>query len=51
MKTALISFFAVLREVIATTSLKFSAGFTKVLSSFIVVVGLITSLDNLLTSK
>jgi small multidrug resistance pump len=39
MKTALIFFLAVLSEVIATTSLKFSEGFTKFLPSFIVVVG------------
>jgi small multidrug resistance pump len=39
MKTALIFFFAVLSEVIATTSLKFSEGFTKPLPSVIVVIG------------
>jgi len=39
MKTALIFFFAVLSEVIATTALKFSEGFTKLLPSLIVVVG------------
>lgn len=39
MKTALIFFFAVLSEVIATTSLKFSEGFTKFLPSIIVVLG------------
>jgi len=39
MKTALIFFLAVLSEVIATTSLKFSEGCTKFLPSFIVVVG------------
>ena len=39
MRTALIFFFAVLSEVIATTSLKFSDGFTKLLPSLIVVVG------------
>lgn len=39
MKTALIFFFAVLSEVIATTSLKFSEGFTKLLPNVIVVVG------------
>ena len=39
MKIALIFFFAVLSEVIATTSLKFSEGFTKLLPSVIVVVG------------
>jgi small multidrug resistance pump len=39
MKTALIFFFAVLSEVIATTSLKFSEGFTKLVPSLIVVVG------------
>ena len=39
MKTALILFFAVLSEVIATTSLKFSEGFTKLIPSLVVVVG------------
>lgn len=39
MKTALIFFFAVLSEVIATASLKFSGGFTKWVPSIIVVVG------------
>ena len=39
MKTALILFFAVLSEVIATTSLKFSEGFTKLVPSIVVVVG------------
>jgi len=39
MKTALIFFFAVLSEVIATTSLKFSEGFTKFFPSLIVVLG------------
>src|SRR6266508_5185356 len=39
MKTALIFFLAVLSEVIATTSLKFSEGFTKLLPSLIVIVG------------
>jgi small multidrug resistance pump len=39
MKTALIFFFAVLSEVIATTSLKFSEGFTKFLPILIVVLG------------
>ena len=39
MKTALIFFFAVLSEVIATISLKFSEGFTRLLPSIIVVVG------------
>jgi len=39
MKTALILFFAVLSEVIATTSLKFSDGFTKLVPSVVVVVG------------
>lgn len=39
MKTALIFFFAVLSEVIATTSLKFSEGFTKLFPSVIVVAG------------
>jgi multidrug transporter EmrE-like cation transporter len=39
MKTALIFFFAVLSEVTATTALKFSEGFTKVIPSLVVVVG------------
>ena len=39
MKTPLILFFAVLSEVIATTSLKFSEGFTKLVPSIVVVVG------------
>jgi len=39
MKTALIFFFAVLSEVTATTALKFSEGFTKLVPSLIVVVG------------
>ncbi len=39
MKTAVIFFFAVLSEVIATTSLKFSEGFTKLIPSIIVVLG------------
>lgn len=39
MKTALILFFAVLSEVIASTSLKFSEGFSKLVLSLIVVVG------------
>ena len=39
MKTAVIFFFAVLSEVIATTSLKFSEGFTKLVPSVIVIVG------------
>jgi small multidrug resistance pump len=39
MKTALIFFFAVLSEVIATTSLKFSEGFTKLVPSLIVIAG------------
>jgi small multidrug resistance pump len=39
MKTAVIFFFAVLSEVIATTSLKFSEGFTKLVPSLIVVLG------------
>jgi len=39
MKIALIFFFAVLSEVIATTALKFSEGFTKVIPSLVVVVG------------
>lgn len=39
MKTALIFFLAVLSEVTATTSLKFSEGFTKLVPSVIVVLG------------
>ena len=39
MKIALIFFFAVLSEVIATTALKFSEGFTKLIPSLVVVVG------------
>jgi small multidrug resistance pump len=39
MKTALIFFFAVLSEVTATTALKFSEGFTKLVPSLIVVAG------------
>lgn len=39
MKTALIFFFAVVSEVTATTALKFSEGFTKLVPSLIVVVG------------
>ena len=39
MKTGAILFFAVLSEVIATTSLKFSEGFTKIIPSIVVVVG------------
>jgi len=39
MKTAIIFFFAVLSEVTATTSLKFSEEFTKLVPSVIVVVG------------
>ena len=39
MKTAIIFFFAVLSEVIATTALKLSDGFTKLVPSIIVVVG------------
>jgi small multidrug resistance pump len=39
MKTAVIFFFAVLSEVTATTALKFSEGFTKLLPSLVVVVG------------
>jgi small multidrug resistance pump len=39
MKTALIFFFAVLSEVTATTALKFSEGFTKLVPSLIVVTG------------
>jgi len=39
MKVALVFFFAVLSEVTATTALKFSEGFTKVIPSLVVVVG------------
>ena len=39
MKTAIIFFFAVLSEVTATTALKFSEGFTKLIPSVIVVLG------------
>ena len=39
MKTMAILFFAVLTEVTATTSLKFSEGFTKLVPSIVVVVG------------
>ncbi len=39
MKIAIIFFFAVLSEVVATTALKFSEGFTKLLPSLVVVVG------------
>ncbi len=39
MKIALIFFFAVLSEVTATISLKFSEGFTKLVPSVIVVLG------------
>jgi small multidrug resistance pump len=39
MKTALIFFFAVLSEVTATTALKFSEGFTRLVPSIIVVLG------------
>jgi len=39
MKTALILFLAILSEVIATTSLKLSDGFTKLVPSMIVVIG------------
>jgi small multidrug resistance pump len=39
MKTALILFFAILSEVIATTALKLSDGFTKIVPSVIVVIG------------
>lgn len=40
MKTALILFLAILCEVIATTALKFSDGFTRIAPSVIVVIGL-----------
>jgi multidrug transporter EmrE-like cation transporter len=39
MKTAIIFFFAVLSEVTATTALKFSEGFTKLIPSVVVVMG------------
>ena len=39
MKIAIIFFFAVLSEVIATSALKFSEGFTKLIPSVIVVLG------------
>ena len=39
MKTALIFFFAVLSEVIGTTALKFSEGFTRLTPSLIVIAG------------
>jgi multidrug transporter EmrE-like cation transporter len=39
MKTMVLLFFAVLSEVTATTSLKFSEGFTKLIPSVVVVVG------------
>ena len=39
MKTALIFFFAVLSEVTATTALKFSEGFTRLVPSIVVVLG------------
>src|SRR5688572_25891642 len=39
MKTALILFFAIISEVIATTALKLSDGFTKIGPSVIVVIG------------
>jgi small multidrug resistance pump len=39
MKTALILFLAILSEVIATTSLKLSDGFTRLFPSMIVVIG------------
>ena len=39
MKTAIIFFFAVFSEVTATTALKLSEGFTKIVPSVVVVVG------------
>ena len=39
MKTMLILFFAILSEVTATTALKFSAGFTRLFPSAVVVIG------------
>ncbi len=39
MKTFAILFLAILSEVVATTSLKFSEGFTKLVPSVVVVVG------------
>ena len=43
MKIAIILFFAILSEVIATTVLKLSDGFTKIVPSVIVVIGYGTS--------
>ena len=43
MKTALILFFAILSEVIATTALKLSDGFTKIVPSVVVLIGYGTS--------
>jgi len=43
MKIALILFFAILSEVIATTALKLSDGFTKIVPSVIVMIGYGTS--------
>lgn len=39
MKTFVILFFAILSEVIATSALKFSQGFTKLTPSIVVVIG------------
>ncbi|MCC7117972.1 MAG: multidrug efflux SMR transporter [Anaerolineales bacterium] len=39
MQTFLVLFFAILSEVIATTALKFTQGFTKLVPSLIVVIG------------
>jgi small multidrug resistance pump len=39
MKIAIIFFFAVLSEVTATTALKFSEGFTKLVPSIVVIIG------------
>jgi small multidrug resistance pump len=39
MKTAILFFFAVVSEVTATTALKFSEGFTKLVPSLVVVIG------------
>jgi len=43
MKTALILFLAILSEVIATTALKLSDGFTKLIPSVVVLIGYGTS--------
>ncbi len=43
MKIAIIFFFAVLSEVVATTALKLSDGFTKLVPSLVVAVGYVLS--------